>query len=510
MKYRINLRKNTIWFIKKRLKSAVRTNNIIYHANVKDKSLKNIADNSDNYIIIILNKGTNFHNTRVVIRMRDYINGCYDTNKKKRIKYTFFKNEIQNYFSNCNQLTSCAIRYINCRYYDEAFRCLTYSAKLNEDLTLYYLGVYYYKTDKCFESLKYFEKAVSIGDPHAMLYLARHYRDLKILDKMVEYYNMAIDENMTDAIVDLIQYYKEIDDSENMIKYCHFAIEKECYDGAFNLGVYYEKKKDFDNMLKYYQIAAFSKNAPYIWVFQLAKYYFGLKNYDLVLKYLLAYKRVASNLLNLAFVYELIGNTEEMIKCYKEAVSNFNDSQCAYKLGSYYLQNQWEDAVHYLNFAAKYRHIDATKCLAINYEKKTDYANAIIYYDLAISYGSVEAYNLYGNLCYNITKNYNKAYELFSKGTKICDSKCKVNLNKFLNDRIDLDLMIDELPYLNKNNLNILNQLRETSDELIECCICLEDSVAPALYICKCRYKNVCGICFCQILRCPLCDILFG
>jgi hypothetical protein len=102
------------------------------------------------------------------------------------------------------------------------------------------------------EMIKYLKMAVELSDVESMVQLGDYYLKKKDYDNMKKYYLMAIEKNNAFAMINLGHYYLKNDEESEGIKYINQGIETGSYEGYLELGLYYEKKKDYENCKKNY------------------------------------------------------------------------------------------------------------------------------------------------------------------------------------------------------------------------------------------------------------------
>ena len=148
-----------------------------------------------------------------------------------------------------------------------------------DDDYLTYLGFYYNSIKKNKKlSNKYYDKAITKGNPHAMYNKAIICMNNKKYEDMINYLKMAIELNDVESMVALGDYYMKKKQYDDMINYYLLAIEKKNSYAMTNLGHYYLKINEFDEGLKYINLGI--EHGSYEGYLELSLYFEKNKDFE--------------------------------------------------------------------------------------------------------------------------------------------------------------------------------------------------------------------------------------
>ena len=326
----------------------------------------------------------------------------FEANSQNTFYYNSHKSysaELQ-YLANCgdpkaiNNLGSCYDRGDGIQQdHKKAFELFSQAAQKGEILACYNLGIYYDKGIACDsdidKAITYYSKA-AVGDlPPAMYGLGNCYLKKGLTKDGLYWLEQSASKNFVLAMYDLGHYYykhKSFSDAKNWF---HKASDKNFKIANTMLGnIYNEEGKQ--ELAKHYYLRA-SEEGEVFATYKLGELYYKNKSFSEAKKWLCKASEQNFNHADilLARIYEDEGKDDLVIHHYTKAANN-GELWAMDNLASFYL--------------GKHKFTEAVKWMEKAYSK--DFL--VVCHNLADCY-------FWGN---GVQQSYDKAYEIFQKGTK--------------------------------------------------------------------------------------------
>jgi len=261
------------------------------------------------------------------------------------IKIIFMEEAIKDYLrSNGYQYTQITDQTSLKIIYDAIINKQFNTEEFTDPLIYLYYGIYYESNNNVKNAIKYYKNAISLENDIAAFYLGCIYKNKQEVDKMITYFEIAARKNNINAIYSLAEYYQSIKYFNKMEKYYDMGISLGDEKCMINLANYYKKTNiRITKMIKLFDRAIDEKKSIYA-MNSLADHYNGIKNYELMLKYLkmsAAMEYMESYIL-IASYYKQIKDYQNMLFWLNSAIEK-NSTDAMINIGCYYRDRKDHD-----------------------------------------------------------------------------------------------------------------------------------------------------------------------
>ncbi len=328
----------------------------------------------------------------------------------------------------------------------------------------------------------YWLEAIKLGNPIAMNNYALWHHSEGNTDQMIDYLNMAIQKGFMPAINNIIDYYTKEGDKENKLKYQVLAFENGELQHFNNILRYYKNTDNDEKVIEFYQkgIEKGIDNAES-----------GLINYYMDQKNTVKIEEYYAN-----------GIANSCKESYNSLIAYFEKIDDKHNIEKYLLKGLEKN-------------IDDMLTKLIKFYKTANNECFIKYSQLAIA--RKEQYAIYNfALYYKEIDNNDEMVKFLLLGAEEGCEKCKVELNKYLSNCTDVNILIKYHKYLDSATIRKLNTIYikylEYRDidfsplsKIDDCPICLVENTDMVLFSCK---HGVCAKCYPEIIKtnkCPYC-----
>lgn len=126
-----------------------------------------------------------------------------------------------------------------------------------DDLTvILYYGYYYHIVKDQPIVVKYYRRAIELGDDQALDYLSKYYYRIEDLDGLIECAENSLDKGIIEPIDRLAFHYDTIKDRQSAIKWYQVGTNLGVNQHIYRLGTIYMEQGDVDKALDYWRLGS--------------------------------------------------------------------------------------------------------------------------------------------------------------------------------------------------------------------------------------------------------------